>query len=576
MELQSFEQYVNQTILDRGYVYYLEGAISELNREDEDQWYALVEGSTTYEVEIRLNEKGQVDDYFCDCPFDGEVCKHIVAVLFKIRENIDITPSVQVDKNIRDTWEKLVKEVPAEELRQFVKEYGIQYSNFRNQFLLNFSDYSPEESEVQYKEIIEGVFNEYTEYGDFADYYDLYYISRKLHQILKEAATHIKKQRYKDAFQIASLIISECIQKIEYAYDNEGDLEGVIVEGFEVISAIWNANPEDDLKNSILDWLLNEWLRHEYNEYTFNGFPVHLILLFADSNNRIIKALHAIQKANELLPEKDTWETKFNKESNLNLMIDLYEKKGEHENASQIIKDNLQYASLRKKLIDEQLQKNNYSEAVVLIQEGIKHAENENLAGLVHDWKDELLKVQQEIGNNGKIQEIAKDLFVNHGWNLNYYKIYKNTFDAKEWEEEKKKIIEKLEKKDSASQIHHIFWFNNKTLPDVYIEESMWDALFQWVKKTSNIDTLNTYLPYLKDKYPSELLQIYRSALLYYSEQEMGRKAYRNMVDFIKKMYEIPGGKKAGQELAKEILNKYPRRPAMKDEFNALDLNQNS
>ena len=41
-----------------------------------------------YLVDLDFSEDGELEDWFCDCPYDwGPVCKHTVAVLLPSRQN---------------------------------------------------------------------------------------------------------------------------------------------------------------------------------------------------------------------------------------------------------------------------------------------------------------------------------------------------------------------------------------------------------------------------------------------------------------------------------------------------------
>lgn len=82
MNLKNFHQEISRIILQRGKDYYNEGAVIDLEEEEESGlWNAQVEGSEIYQVEVQLGENGEIDSFFCDCPHDADVCKHIVAVL---------------------------------------------------------------------------------------------------------------------------------------------------------------------------------------------------------------------------------------------------------------------------------------------------------------------------------------------------------------------------------------------------------------------------------------------------------------------------------------------------------------
>lgn len=84
--LDNFENFVSYKILMRGEEYYDTDAVSELEETSPGEWTATVEGTDDYNVEISVNGK-EVESWYCDCPYDGEICKHVVAVLLAIRDN---------------------------------------------------------------------------------------------------------------------------------------------------------------------------------------------------------------------------------------------------------------------------------------------------------------------------------------------------------------------------------------------------------------------------------------------------------------------------------------------------------
>ena len=88
LSLQNFEKLIDPTILQRGKSYFNDGSIIYIEEIADRLWDAEVEGSEDYTVKIELKAKEQVDSFSCSCPYDGDVCKHIVAVLYAIREEI--------------------------------------------------------------------------------------------------------------------------------------------------------------------------------------------------------------------------------------------------------------------------------------------------------------------------------------------------------------------------------------------------------------------------------------------------------------------------------------------------------
>ncbi len=90
LNLNSFENDVDATILSRGINYYSSGYVASLEETDERCYEAVVEGTDDYTVTVSLAEDGDIIESFCDCPYDfGEVCKHEVAVYFAIRKDME-------------------------------------------------------------------------------------------------------------------------------------------------------------------------------------------------------------------------------------------------------------------------------------------------------------------------------------------------------------------------------------------------------------------------------------------------------------------------------------------------------
>ncbi|WP_454054849.1 SWIM zinc finger family protein [Clostridium sp. Marseille-Q7071] len=70
MNINNFENHINKTILDRGYVYYSEGNITETYNKGENEYIFQVQGSEDYEVVVKINNNGEILYSDCDCPYD--------------------------------------------------------------------------------------------------------------------------------------------------------------------------------------------------------------------------------------------------------------------------------------------------------------------------------------------------------------------------------------------------------------------------------------------------------------------------------------------------------------------------
>jgi uncharacterized Zn finger protein len=87
MNLNDFEKKVEPKIIDRGFSYYENEAISEIEEVDRNEFAATVYGSEEYEVYIKFDNQQNIIKHTCDCPYDwGNVCKHEVAVMYYLKD----------------------------------------------------------------------------------------------------------------------------------------------------------------------------------------------------------------------------------------------------------------------------------------------------------------------------------------------------------------------------------------------------------------------------------------------------------------------------------------------------------
>ena len=109
--MESWKNWLQSHILERGQTCFDEGRVSDLER-TEDGYTATVEGTEEYEVEILL-DGDFIEDMICDCPYaeDGNACKHMAAVLFAVSAAEPSKKKAPVKKE-RLTPAGLVEKVP--------------------------------------------------------------------------------------------------------------------------------------------------------------------------------------------------------------------------------------------------------------------------------------------------------------------------------------------------------------------------------------------------------------------------------------------------------------------------------
>ncbi|MGF1637663.1 MAG: hypothetical protein ACFCUU_11370 [Cyclobacteriaceae bacterium] len=105
----------------------------------------------------------------------------------------------------------------------------------------------------------------------------------------------------------------------------------------------------------------------------------------------------------------------------------------------------------------------------------------------------------------------------------------------------------------------------------IYIAEKYWDRLMILVKEENSLSGTLHYHTHLVKVYPEELLEIYLPAFEKEGDIANGRDSYAQLAYQMKLvMDEIPEGKAKIKEIARKLIEKYPRRPAMKEELGRL------
>ena len=163
MCFNDFINSVDPVIMGRGKDYYESGYVDEVRRMDDDTWVAEVDGSRVYQVELRT-ARDSVSYWKCSCPYDGPVCKHVVAVCFAILEGeaIDMRERIAEDKK---TIETIVNAMDINELRRVVIDFLSRNPEQKGKFILR----NLPKTEIDYSQAVKDI-SEYP--TNAADYYE--------------------------------------------------------------------------------------------------------------------------------------------------------------------------------------------------------------------------------------------------------------------------------------------------------------------------------------------------------------------------------------------------------------------
>ena len=566
--MDEFINKIPDVIISRGQEYFTNGHVLKLQEKSKGTWSAKVSGNYgNYKVKIETDGVGGVRSYFCDCPYDGVICKHVAAVAIAIMEKQSVTHIEQQQPNPQNNWEHLIETTSAEDLRSFVRDYGSQNEGFRRHFVSTFS--KPEaidhrETIGYYQYQVNGIFEDY-EYGGYIDYRHSYKAMRDVDHYLILAKDYYGKGNFSDAFSIVAAIAMEGVKAIQYMDDSSGQCGSAIAESFEMIGNILNTNESNALQNIIFEWLHKQVQNSDYNDY---GVGDHLETLFFETAivlNHRNKAHQFLDLKIKELADSEGWSKKYYLQEYLLKRIDLLQSEGKTEEADTIIDAYLNYSKFRQIRVDNALADNDCNQAKGLILKGIQIAGQENEAGTIHDWKVQLLEVYKQLGDDTQYRNLARELFVENTSEIAYYRYFKQTIPLGDWEFERNRLITELKKR----QQRYYQGIPPNDLAQIFIEEGMTLELLQLVGGSNNIYMIMEFTHLLDPEYSEELLGFYKSAIEI-EATNTGRNEYKALVRYLKKMASVKGGLLAAQELKESLLQQYKNRPAMKEEFQRL------
>ncbi|HEX3036502.1 MAG TPA: SWIM zinc finger family protein [Thermodesulfobacteriota bacterium] len=515
-------------IYQRGERYYEDGAVLEMDV-GEKQISAVVAGTDDYNVEI-IEEGGDISSS-CDCPYDGFVCKHVVAVMLEFANNKQkYFKKKKAASQERAGIKEHLGNLSQEELIKLVLECADKYKDFRRDLLLRFESSSETTLKVILKEI-ERAFPRVE-----SRTYSTRAVSRTLREIMKSIDSAPKQIKVEAIWEIAKRTLQELN---EYGIDDVG-LEDVVIDCLKKIQSI---HEKEDLST-------------EKRRKIISG----LVDFYLWGNCGIVD--WEFDTAMELCKGKDDYQLIIDKLSkkkdddyHSETIAELHRMMGDEEAFLREIMENLRYGMDYYKLVEYWKEKGNRQKAVEIAEGGIKKGEG-RIIDLV-----EFLKKYYKGKKDYENQLHMLRLQIKEEMSFDLYKEAKSFCKPEDWKQIKKEIL------DSSV----CGPFSNRTLGEIYKYEQQYDKLFSLVKKDEWL--LPEFEEDLISLYPMELLSLYRKKV----EQ---RISLRNHSDYasaahyaekIKRIYrQILKNTEEWDKYIRDIRTRYQKLPALIDEFKKL------
>ena len=552
----NFEELFEEKILERGYNYYLEDSVHEVTKNG-NYYEGLVYGTEIYEVQVKINRNGNVEDMDCDCPYAEENnCKHMAALLYYL-ENEGQVESKKITRNT-DNYDKIVSRISENEIKEFVIEKLYENSDFQNEFRSYFVQYFEKTPKRVYeRRISQSVYQAIGRKG-FIEYNETYKFSNSMYDYIQEANNLIKHKEYQAPFWIASLILEELPDlPID---DSDGTTSYVESECIEVIEKILQKCKNNDVKGEIFNWIIASIKNDLLGDYS-DGVEKILDEYFTE-NKFINERLKIINGKIQELKQKNDYYSEYKLEDLIKTKIALLYQLEMDEDALKTIEDNIYYVPIRRMLIDIERKKGNIDRVEKLLKEGMEVALKRNHYGTVTYYIEELLSIYENQKQKEKYKNLVKETLLKYNrGSFKYYKKLKELYPKEQWKSKGDSIIKELESDGEG--------YHRDDLRQIYIEEQYYDKLFKSVMTTPLYEIVVQYEKYLKRDYEQQLLKEYQK-IVNEKSKFTGKRNYEEIRKILQHMKTLKNGEALVGKMIEEYKIKYANRRLMIEELNKI------
>jgi hypothetical protein len=543
-------------ILERGIGFHVSGAVVSLKCTD-DGFEATVLGSDDYIVEI-IVEDNRVYDMNCDCPYalNGSYCKHMVAVLCKIDENnqeatfeFDLYEGFRYnEKEVAET----IKKIPVEELRDLVAGVARENEAFRNQILVEYSEFFNEKQMVRLKEEVDNIAHQHSDrYGYVSYSAGSGYYNSLCAFLDKNAQSLIDKGYYLPAFELVNYVFNTVGNQ---DMDDSGGESGYVGESCYDYWKLILCQCDEDEKKKMRQWFIDnkegyviDYMEEYIEEFLANEFRDEGILL------EQLRIVDDVIRRGDGADCGNWYSVYYGSENALVRRLRIMEKLGHLPfEIEEYKKKYRSYPIIREIEISEHLENKDYAKALKVIDES-KQIDKES-SDLIKKYSEQLIDIYSELDDKKRYkEELLFQIFECTQYNLSYIKKLKETSDDTEWTGFHKRIMEAK----SCSPIRLSFMEL----------EQLYEQLLVAVISKGDLWVLDQYESVLKKIYPGETRMIYEKFVRKRAEEVSSRNGYAGLTRYLDKISTYPNGRAKAQEIADNWRIEYRRRPAMIDEL---------
>ncbi|MDQ0973695.1 hypothetical protein QFZ31_003573 [Neobacillus niacini] len=550
MKLIDFEQAIDNRILKRGLDYFDQGHVVSLETKDKKKYKARVDGSEVYRVEISLNLNDEIEESYCDCPYDlGEFCKHEAAVLFALKNMKTFgEPAVVVENDLK----QVLAEQNKDELVRILLEISDDYPDIEKRLLFKFAN--NEDEITASKKLIREYINNAKRNG-FIDWRHVDSALQGAEMTLKKAQEKIEMGDSKTAVLLALEVLSPVVKMIQFCDDSNGGVSFIMNRAISTIEQAVTTNLEhldEKEQKKLFEVILKEALKKQFDGWSDWRFGLLNVCAIFSHKKDLRKKL---EKQLEMLEQKagNSWGEEYEKKQVKLLQFEIIEKCDGTSAAEKFIYKNIKISDFREKAITRALENSDYEKVLELCISG--EEVDKSYRGLVHQWREYRYLAYEGLGDVKNQRKLAYEFLFNNKYS--YYMKLKELYEQDEWPEVLGRLIEAFEKEQYQSTVYI----------EILKEEKLTQQIIEYCKKHKSL-IMDLY-PYLMESHFEEANDLFINYIELSAEGTSDRRGYRNVCKLIK-TYKKAFGTIHSHKLIGELKQRYQKRPAFIDELGKI------
>ena len=556
MQLSTLELWVDSVILDRALGY--QSKVQDLEQTEAEFWQASVSGTYLYDVEIQLSGD-QVSGWLCSCPYDGDMCKHVLATLLNIRQ-LQLTNSViegtvsqtttsqeKVKKpNKTQQLDELLASLSHEQLSHYIRTLLNKNRNLLNQFLLRY----PKVNKIDDKKIVEHyskLFNKiFASYADH-DFID-YYAADNFFKDIEELFDNVNQSTMEVNTQlVVYLELSKyLLNSIEKVDDSNGQVSELAKKLTDFVTHLGSKlqNNDVDLFNKLLKTQFDE----DYMNYSFNEIFRPLLRQWSTKQLALRPLyLQALDKA--FKGRYETWQIKIVILDKFNFLLAW----GEHNSAEQFAKDYLYIDEIREYFVCNAILQKKFTKAKELLNAALEKTKFNNNESLWRNYLMDIAYLEKDVPaiRTGLVYKITHEYEI-----ASYYQKLKETYPADEWQAAYAKLMQVLISHDERRAI-------------ILNIEEQWAELYKLIQTALQQNAMQgealfkRYLPMLDKHYPDKVVTQYADMISKLLATKAERRVYEKVAAELRVLGLLTYGKVMQQQLLTQFRFQYKNRPAL-------------